>query len=208
MDRVIESFPILDEDEDLIYTEICAYQKRPKEYEYGQEYFDMYASYEGNQASERILSAKNTTINRWYTGEVLDVGIGSGEFIKSRPGTYGCDINPAGIEWLEERGLYDDHIESFGGVCFWDVLEHARDPSLYLKRISQGAFLFCSLPVYTDLCDVKTSKHYKPDEHLYYFLRDQFGRWAEFYDFELLEYNDLLAEAGREGIGTYVLRKL
>jgi hypothetical protein len=36
-------------------------------------------------------------VARHHQGKVLDVGIGSGQFVETRPETWGYDVNPEGI---------------------------------------------------------------------------------------------------------------
>jgi hypothetical protein len=57
------------------------------------------------------LNAARSQLSPPPSGKVLDVGIGSGQFVETRPDTWGYDVNPEGIAWLKAGGrwanLYD-----------------------------------------------------------------------------------------------------
>jgi hypothetical protein len=87
------------------------------------------------------------------------------------------------------------------------VLEHVETPDDYFRRIHDGAYLFTSLPIFTDLTKVRQSKHYRPDEHLYYFSEDGFVNWMAHHRFKLLERDDFETRAGREAILSFAFRR-
>lgn len=194
-------------DGDLNINKYCAYQVNPKPFHYGDSYFEMYGALEGNPKAYAINKAKIDTISRYWSGPVLDIGVGSGEFIKFRQGTYGTDINPVAVKWLQERGLHSNRFQDFFAFSMWDVIEHLHDPGETFEQMPQGSFLFCSLPIFKDLWDVRSSKHYKPDEHLYYFTHDGFIEWMKIHGFRWLETNTALITAGRESILSFAFSK-
>jgi len=89
---------------------------------------------------ERFLP-KGISPLRW-----LDVGAGSGEFLASLPRSrfmpVACEINPEGCELIRKKNialykgdfLAQDFRDSFDVVSFWHVLEHVKNPLLYLQR--------------------------------------------------------------------------
>lgn len=175
----------------------------------GGNYFDHYAALAGNPVSRAIHDARVRLVDT-YAGAscpVLDIGIGSGEFIRSRPNTFGYDVNPKAIEWLEREELLGA-ISEFQAFTFWDVLEHIDRPDRhYFKYIPDGSLLFTSLPIFGDLRKVRASKHYKPGEHLYYWTEDGFVRWMAEYRFRLLERNEAESAAGRDSIVSFAFKR-
>lgn len=211
LDRFIATMPA-EEDGDLM---LChefglAYQKdRGHLASYGQDYFDKCSSYE-DQAIARAINAGRIELVGRYVGanRVLDVGIGSGEFIKLRPNTWGCDVNPVAIEWLKRNDLWAEKLGHFAGVTMWDVIEHLKDPEQYLRQIQLHGYLFVSIPVFESLDSIRESKHYRPAEHLTYWTRDGFAFWAYRHGFDMLECDDFETKAGRESIASFALQRV
>lgn len=143
---------------------------------------------------------------------LLDVGIGDGAFLRAIENlawlrAYGCDINPAGIAYLIERGQLAtfEAPRSFDVVTFWDSLEHIRDPRPALAAAAHVAIV--SIPIFTDAADAVTSKHFRPDEHFWYFTRHAFTVFAEQEGFEVVDILATEVAIGREGIETFVLKR-
>lgn len=176
---------------------------------YDARYFDHYVALQGSPIAQALNAGRVALVDRHVGAgaRVVDVGIGSGEFIAHRPNTYGQDINPQAVAWLRERGLWADHLSDAAGVTFWDVIEHVREPDIYLRQIAEGACVFVSIPVFDDLSRVRASKHYKPGEHLYYWTAPGFVAWMAARGFGLLERTDFETAAGRDGIATFAFRR-
>lgn len=143
---------------------------------------------------------------------LLDVGIGDGAFLRALDGlawlrSYGCDINPAGIAYLIERGQLANFEapRSFDVVTFWDSLEHIRDPRPALAAAANVAIV--SIPIFTDAADAVTSKHFRPDEHFWYFTRHAFTVFADQEGFDVVDILATETALGREGIETFVLKR-
>lgn len=211
MDRFIRHY-LAEPDDDLM---ICpdrgvAYQRdMTLKVHYNGAYFDKYRGYENTPLANAINLGRVGLVNR-YVGPacgVLDVGVGSGEFIKNRPNTFGYDINPKAVEWLKDRMRFSDGFGAFDAFTFWDVLEHVETPDEYFRRIHDGAYLFTSLPIFDDLTRVRESKHYRPGEHLYYFTRDGFVDWMDRHRFRLLTVDDFETRAGREAILSFAFKR-
>lgn len=170
----------------------------------GENYFDHYAATEGQEIARRLYDGRVGLVNK-YVGDtpVLDVGIGCGEFINSRANTFGYDVNPKAIEWLEKQDKRRTNFEEFKAFTFWDVLEHVETPNSYFKHMPEGSYLFTSLPIFADVKEVRKSRHYKPGEHLYYWTAEGFIDWMEKYRFRLLERSGFETEAGRDSIGSF-----
>lgn len=175
----------------------------------GVNYFDHYKGFEGSEIGRSIHSGRVAMVNKHVGAEslVLDVGVGSGEFILSRPNTHGTDVNPKAVEWLKKNGYYAERFSDYNAFTFWDVLEHIDVPNNVFKQIPTGSFLFTSLPIFTDLKKVRESKHYKPGEHLYYWTEQGFIEWMAMYRFRLIEVSRFESEAGRESIVSFVFKR-
>jgi Methyltransferase domain len=156
------------------------------------------------------MRARCEFVERHYRGSLIDVGIGSGAFIEMRGHrqrtTYGYDINPAGVKWLEERMLLvDPHLVSFGAMTLWDVLEHVADYRSLLRNVRE--WLFVSLPIFRDAAHVLRSKHFKPQEHFWYFTRDGLVYAMQQCGFLLVSDSSAETDLGREDIGMFAFKR-
>ena len=237
LDPVIASFPyvpILDGQVALCQHSGIAYQISPRVYDYGKGYFANYVDRAGTEVANQLNRVRMATVygilgdrmdpNPEGPTSLIDVGIGSGEFLQwmmDRKGVahsmacYGYDINPEGVNWLWNRMIFLDpyemgRISGSSLVTLWDTLEHIPEPQSFFALFEPGAWLACSLPVFAaPLTEavLLASKHYKPDEHLYYFTRGGLIHWLDRHGFDFIRYHDGETTAGREGIGTFVFRK-
>jgi hypothetical protein len=147
-------------------------------------------------------------------GSVLDIGIGSGEFINSSKNrkVYGFDVNPYGIKWLKEKNLYFNPYEKnqpndIVAYTFWDAIEHFTNPSHLLNIIKKDSYCFFSLPIFENFDKLTESKHYKPNEHLYYWTEQSFKDYLNRLGFSVFEVSSGETEAGRFGIKSFAAKK-
>jgi len=179
---------------------------------YDQEYFANFDRNARTELGRALMQARFNFVDQHFrNGALIDVGIGSGAFIELRRRrhrtTYGYDINPAGIRWLERRMLFaDPYLISFDAMTLWDVLEHIPDFHPLLANVRE--WLFLSLPIFRDREHACTSKHFKPDEHCWYFTRDGLVAAMKMCGFALITENAIETELGREDIGTFAFRRL
>ncbi len=206
MDKFMTSRHAVD-DGDLMLNHALgwAYQKDQSQIvSYDDEYYNKCVSYEGKAVAQKINAGRIAFVQKHFgDGLAVDVGIGSGEFIKNRPNTYGQDINPVAIEWLKRNDLWARYLSDFEALTFWDVIEHVPTPADYFGKVSDGAYLFTSLPIFEDLSQIRASKHYRPGEHLYYFTEPGFVCWMGMHGFQLLERQTFEMDAGRENIYSF-----
>lgn len=213
MDRLIKRYEAVEDDDLMLCREHgVAYQKDitpSRIVKYDRSYFEHYKALESGEIAEKINAGRIAVVNK-YVGNapVLDTGIGSGQFIMRRQGTFGRDVNPVATEWLKKHDKEAGDITSYRAFTFWDVIEHVPDIDIYFRRIPSGSFLFTCLPIFKDLNRIRESKHYKPDEHLYYWTRAGFVEWMSLYGFELLEEQDFETAAGRDSIKTFVFSRM
>lgn len=214
MDTIIAKYDVVNSTADLVYCQDLAYQKDMNQsIEYGTEYFENYVKRADTDISCKINQARINLSEKYCDKCILDIGIGSGEFIRrSTMKVYGYDINPHGVAWLKERHLfvnpYEEMHKDVQGVSLWDTLEHIKNPQELFAKIPTGTFMFVSLPTFNDLTTLTSSKHYKPNEHYYYFTIPGFIRFITDSGFNCVEHNDDETKAGREGITSFACLKV
>ena len=185
---------------------------------YDREYFQKYRQYEGSPIALSINRGRVALIQKYCAdAEILDIGIGSGEFLRAcdqvrKTRSYGFDVNPFAIQLLQsgDRFLNPYHglPKSLGGMTCWDSLEHLTNPSALVSCLHPGQHLFLSLPIFADLRRIRESKHYRPNEHFYYFTDHGLVSWLEGHGFALRERSGFETAAGREDIYSYVFLRL
>lgn len=177
---------------------------------YDASYFSNYLSYEGSPIEKKLNGSRVALVDKYLSGDdlVLDVGIGSGAFIKSRAAnTVGTDINPHGVQWLRQTGkLFDENEHAPVAITFWDVFEHLLDASYFLDVLCPE-YIFISAPVYSSAESILSSKHYKKNEHRWYWTSQGLIRLMERAGYKCLEQNDMEVHAGRDSIGSFVFRR-
>jgi Methyltransferase domain len=156
------------------------------------------------------MRARCEFVERHFLGPLIDVGIGSGAFITARRRrqrtTYGYDINPAGLRWLDEQMLLvDPYLIPFHAMTLWDVLEHMADFQSLLANCRE--WLFLSLPIFRDAEHALRSKHFRPLEHYWYMTRDGLVFAMKACGFALMTESNVETELGREDIGTFAFKR-
>jgi ADP-heptose:LPS heptosyltransferase len=179
--------------------------------DYGDAYWEKYQGYAQSPIAHELNLGRIALVRRHVPeGKILDIGIGSGAFVEAAHG-FGWDVNPRGIAWLRERGIFVDprhaNWESITAVTFWDSLEHMADPAEILELIPDGTHIFVSMPIFADLSQVRSSKHYRPNEHLWYFTERGLIQYMNDLDFACLESNHFETELGRESISSFAFVK-
>jgi hypothetical protein len=212
MDPIIKNYNSQPFDE-LLYCEnegIMYQADMTQSVSYDVDYYEKYVKYENTEISLKLNQGRKE-ITEKYCKSILDIGIGSGEFIKnSQIKVFGFDINPIAIKWLQEHNLFvdlDGQIPSVDGFTFWDSLEHIPNPHSILSLLKKNQYAFISMPIFQNLIKLKESKHYRPNEHYYYFTSNGMTKYMADLDFALIETNDFESKAGRQDILTFVFRK-
>ena len=137
---------------------------------YNKDYFDKYVGLGKTDLASRIHKNRWEIVERHMPhGSVLDYGCGPGTFASHAPSEYevtGYDVNP-------EAGCTNIPFHQFDAVTFWDSLEHIPDFYGEIVRL-RPKYLFITTPNLASVkCRIMAWRHYRPDEHLYYF--DQFS---------------------------------
>jgi hypothetical protein len=177
---------------------------------YDKEYFDRYARDAQTDLGRALMRARCDFVEQHFRGTLVDVGIGSGAFIAARRArkrtTYGYDVNPTAILWLDDQMLWvDPYLVPFDAMTLWDVLEHMPDFQLLLANCREWIFL--SLPVFRDAEHALRSKHFRPLEHYWYFTRDGLVFAMKACGFGLVSESAVETELGREDIRTYAFKR-
>lgn len=174
-------------------------------------YYDQYSEYDGEPLTEQLNSERVDIVDQYVKGNVTDFGIGSGAFIRARgiDRTKGYDIDHKAVKWLKDNQLfvnpYDKKIKTTQCMTFWDSLEHLRLPQLILSRITQ--YVFISIPIFQNLEHIQESKHYKTNEHYWYFTLVGLISYMSYCDFNLEAHSDVETKLGREDITTFIFRR-
>ena len=177
---------------------------------YDQSYFDKYVGYAGTEMGKKINEFRVALLSSvWLPKDrVLDVGIGCGSFVSAARGAgiecCGYDCNPAARRWLAEREWEGKLTEGFQVVTFWDSLEHMEDPWQALRSVGRVALV--SLPVAADGESWLRSKHFRKDEHRWYWNKVGFERFASSCGFRVEGVSDQESKLGRDSILTFTLR--
>lgn len=183
---------------------------------YDLEYFEKYVMYEATPLGVGLNHRRLEVINRWARNlRIIDIGVGCGTFIKyalaSGLNISGYDINPCSVHWLVKNGVYDNIYKTdkkYMCYTFWDSLEHIPDPQRILENIPLGAFVFVSIPIFSELDDIIKSKHYRPYEHYYYFTPLGLIKWFSKYNMRVRSIMDFEQKVGREGIKSFLFERL
>lgn len=179
---------------------------------YDRAYFEEFVRRADTDTGRALMRARVEFVAKYWTAALVDVGIGSGAFLEARNAaghgpTLGYDVNPTAVEWLRSRNLYyDPRDNSPLALSFWDSLEHIPDFSRFL--CSPLLWVFVCLPVFRDGAHVLASKHYKKDEHCWYFTAAGLIHVMNMLGFVCVETSVVETELGREDIGTFAFRRL
>jgi len=183
------------------------YPVRQEDMPYDREYFEKYRRQADTPIGHALTEARVQMVLRHWDGPVLDVGIGCGQFVLAHPQAHGFDVNPAGVAWLKEGGIWDDlYGRQYPALTFWDSLEHIFDIEKAVSHADE--WVFVSLPIFDNSEHCLRSKHFRPNEHVWYFTDTGLKDWFAKQGFACVEQNNLETLIGREGIGSYAFRRV
>ena len=174
---------------------------------YDKAYFDKYVAMAETEMGEELTWARLNLVKKWFPdGSIVDIGIGSGQFMDAI-GCYGFDVNPTAIELLNStNNMLDPHFEDVDCATFWDSLEHIPEISQILFHVKQ--FAFVSLTIFKNPEHIIGSRHFRPDEHCWYFTDEGFQKFMYAHGFKVVEQNIMETDIGREDIGTYACQRM
>lgn len=182
------------------------YPVRKKALVYNKEYFNKYIEYSKTELGKRITNTRIDFVKEYHNGVLLDIGIGCGDFVTKRKNTLGFDVNIEGVQWLVKNGFYaDPYVSKFEAMSFWDSFEHIEDPAGIVKQVDK--YVFLSLPIFTDETHILKSKHFRKDEHYWYFTNLGLTEWFFNQGFVLRGFNRNESLLGREDIQSFVFER-
>ncbi len=188
---------------DLIWNEKVGWGFQAPETNCSKDYWHEYRAKDRTPMG-RVLTAVRAGMVRNWTREraldIVDIGIGGGAFCDEMD-CHGFDVNVSALAWLKKEAL-DWEPEKIPVMTFWDSIEHILYPGNLLKKVTKKVFL--STPIYRDKEHCLASKHYKPNEHLWYFTDKGIKKFMHQAGFALIYQNRIEEDAGREDIGSYV----
>lgn len=209
-----ETFTIVEcEDCSFRYTENAPNQDQIGPYYKSENYVSHTSSKKGfintvyNRVRKKTLKSKELLIrkhNQQQTGKLLDIGAGTGHFIKT---CLDKNWNVTGLEPdkdarklakdlnkidLKPLGAFFELSEKFNSITMWHVLEHVHQLNPYFEKIyslleNDGHF-FIAVPN----CNSWDARHYKEfwaaydvPRHLYHFREKDIKSLAEKHGFNL-----------------------
>lgn len=214
MNSILAGYPTRPLTADLLIADppgIACQRDRSRSVPYDAEYIGRYRDREGTEIARRLNANRLAMVDGCRSA--LDIGIGSGEFLAhcDRAGiaAFGYDVNPIAVARLKAEGRWLDPYAgpAVDGVTLWDVFEHLPDPGRLLSALPRGCRVFLSMPIFDDLSRVDRSKHYRPDEHYWYFTHGGLVRYFADCGYRLVTSNDGETLAGRESIGSFEFRR-
>lgn len=183
------------------------YPVDPADAPYDAAYFAKYQGYAVTSMGAALEGARWGLIARHTGGPIVDIGIGCGAFVKARPLTWGYDVNPAAVKWLHANERYwNPYIDPCRAVSMWDVLEHIPRFHDLLANVMEWAFV--SLPVFGSRADVLSSRHYRPNEHCWYFTPNGLIAVMAGLGWDCREENWTECALGRESIASFAFRRM
>lgn len=172
---------------------------------YDAAYWQRYLKMDRTPVGEQLTRDRCAWVRRFWSGPVCDVGIGGGRFVQEL-GAFGFDVNPNAVRWLKESGRWKDpYVTPGDAITCWDSLEHIADPSPLLANVR--SWVFTSLPIFEGPEHILRSRHYRKDEHVWYFTRDGLVHFMAGHGFQHVAACDMEQSAGREDILTFAFHR-
>jgi hypothetical protein len=134
------------------------------------------------------LTSKAISTIRWeFIAEtnprvVLDYGTGVGFFVAFKPENVTVDSYDIGP--FPQTGIKH---KDYDVVCFWDVLEHMPNFHEVHPYFNITNYIAFSVPLLTPNIDLRTWKHFKPEEHLKVFTEPQLDSLFAYYGFSKIK---------------------
>lgn len=171
---------------------------------YDHAYLEKYDAYSKTDRSKGLVYLRKCLVEKWVGDRpVLDFGCATPVFQEARGNTFGYDILPGVKERLGP--LWRNPYDGFYDMTFWDSLEHLSEPWLELFRVAEWCFL--SIPIFRDADHARTSKHFRPGEHVWYFTEPGLVAFMAEHGFLLRESNRMEEIFGREDIGSFAFQR-
>lgn len=173
---------------------------------YDIDYWEKYQRMTDTQMGYDLTQARYDLVKKYTNpNQVLDVGIGSGQFVKAAD-CFGFDVNQHAIAWLKSQNRYAHYNDDYSwNITMWDVLEHIDNPTEVLSRVDE--YFIMSTPVYMNMEQCLTSKHFRINEHIWYFTTTGCIEFMRYFGFKCLEISSIETKLGREAIESFVFKR-
>lgn len=200
---------------DLFWSDALAcgyYPVDPADWPYDAQYFAKYQTYAQSDLGKKISTFRaDLTEAHAKAGDIiLDVGVGCGAFLLEmktrRPRIWGYDVNPAAVEWLKGNGMFLAPDGRPDVMTFWDSFEHIPHPDKVIEHARHCVIM--SIPIFWDAAHARRSKHFRTDEHFWYFTTDGLVRFMRGCGFRLEQIEHAETRLGREDIETFVFKRV
>jgi len=175
---------------------------------YDAAYWEKYLAMDASATGERLTADRAEFVKDFSEKglTVCDIGIGGGRFVREMDAK-GFDINPKAVGWLTTEGRWHDPYAAPVDVAtFWDSLEHIHNPAPLLANVKRWAFM--SVPIFEDSAHILRSKHFRKDEHCWYFTRQGLMRFMRHHGFECVSVSFMEQNAGREDIESFAFQRM
>ena len=188
---------------------------------YDAAYFDRFNEYRSKEVGKKINDFRVNFVKEHCKGidgkDLIDFGCGSGQFIDAYDElhtgtvTYGYDVNLKTQDWLNSRSKFIDFFEpespQWYCVTCWDSIEHLPTFWKVFENIQVGGYLFLTIPIFKDARHALKSKHFRPDEHYWYFTRFGLVMTMDLSGFDLIAESNQEEKIGREDVATFAFRR-
>jgi len=181
-----------------------------EEYVYGDSYYDKYVTMESSPVGHALIKQRFNFVDRHvpvtgFMSNMIDVGVGAGGFVFAAH-CMGYDVCKKAVNMLKRNDRFHDlPSKPIETACFWDSLEHIVSPEAILANVNKHVFV--SMPIYESGEHVLTSRHYRPNEHIWYFTEKGFIKWMKNQGWTLVEKNRDEERHGREDIGSFYFNR-
>lgn len=167
---------------------------------YSDEYFEPYLKYEKVHLNKRFKKRIEEIKSFLFPGVLLDIGCGAGSFLNLASQTgysvKGVEISPFAAEYAKrnlrlsvfmgELGDADFTPESFDVITLWHILEHVRDPKVFLKQVNglmkENGLMAVEVPnIGSPIARIAGTdwELMSPKEHFYFFNPSTIQRYLE-----------------------------
>lgn len=177
---------------------------------YNEKYMQTYLAYEESPKAERLKHIRKNWVLAFLGKRkfsLLDYGCCLGTFLYSLPVENnflaGFDINPWAINFAKEKfkSIFFTETASslmpllFDAITMFDVIEHSQNPEKLLSetirnQLLEDGLLFLSTPNSSikNIAFLDNGwRHYKPNEHLFYFNSDSIKKLLNKCGFEIIK---------------------
>jgi len=192
---------------------------------YDRDYKDKYVKHSLSETNKPIQKCRWNLVKKYKKeGYLLDIGCGTGAFLKESPedfSSFGCDINYNCLQHCRQEGVkiigndLPNYSKKVDVITMFDVIEHYPDFKI-IERVKRalkddGYFIFCTPNFKKEyLEDLTNWRHYRPKgEHVFCLSENSVKTLAKLYGWiiEEINFDESQIRLPENNIATYVLRK-